>query len=153
MAKKFRNKYRIDSARWQNWDYGWDGAYFLTICTKNRRHYFGAVVDGKMQLSHAGIIADVFWNEIKNHAENIHLGAYQIMPNHVHGILILDGNKKQWEPDRKENTANESDSSPVQKGNTSSQNQQPGKTPGQSRFQNQGKNTILSIAISAWSIF
>ena len=43
-----------------------------------------------MQLSHIGILADVFWYEIKNHAKNIELGEFVVMPNHVHGILILN---------------------------------------------------------------
>ena len=41
--KKFQNKYRIPSAQLQNWDYGENGAYFITICTKNMVHYFGDV--------------------------------------------------------------------------------------------------------------
>lgn len=51
--------------RWQHWAYGWagspgDAAYFITICTKDRVHYFGEVVDGKMQLSPIGQLADTF---------------------------------------------------------------------------------------------
>ncbi|HEV7347003.1 transposase [Telluribacter sp.] len=94
MEEKFRNKYRIASARWQQWDYGWDAAYFVTICTKDRAPFFGNVVNGKMVLSPAGVIADVFWHEIKNHARNIELGEFVVMPNHVHGILILNGNDR-----------------------------------------------------------
>ena len=45
MDDKFQNKYRIPSARLQNWDYASDGAYFITICTKNREHYFGEIVE------------------------------------------------------------------------------------------------------------
>lgn len=45
-----------------------------------------------MKLSHVGIIADILWNEIKTHAKNIELGEYVVMPNHVHGILVLNGN-------------------------------------------------------------
>ncbi len=87
---KFQNKYRIPSARLQNWDYRWGGAYFITICTKNREHYFGEISDGTIKLSSAGILADVFWHEIKNHAKNVVLGEFVVMPNHIHGILILD---------------------------------------------------------------
>lgn len=101
--EKYKNKYRIASARAQWWDYGWAGAYFITICTKNREHHFGEIVNGKMQLSHCGILADIFWHEIKNHAINaaetetghapsVQLGAFVVMPNHIHGILILNGN-------------------------------------------------------------
>ncbi|WP_229598209.1 transposase [Runella aurantiaca] len=90
MREKFQNKYRIASARASWWDYGWNGAYFITICTKNREHFFGKIVDSKMQLSSIGVLADVFWHEIKNHAKNVELGAFVVMSIHIHGILILD---------------------------------------------------------------
>jgi len=93
--KKFRDKYRIPSARAQWWDYGKDGAYLITIFTKNKECYFGNVVDAKMQLSHIGLLADVFWHEITNHAKNIRLDTFQVMPNHIHGILILNGNERE----------------------------------------------------------
>ena len=44
MAEKFRNKYRIKTSRLQNWEYGWNAAYFVTICTDNREYYFGDVI-------------------------------------------------------------------------------------------------------------
>lgn len=88
---KFLDRYRIGSARLQKWDYRWKGAYFITICTQGRECYFGDVVDGKMKLSGIGIIADILWYEIKNHTQNVDLGVFVVMPNHVHGILILNG--------------------------------------------------------------
>ncbi len=88
--EKYKNKYRIPSARLQNWDYRWSGAYFITICTKDRKHYFGKINNEKMQLSHIGILADVLLYEIKNHSINIEIGEYVVMPNHVHLILILN---------------------------------------------------------------
>lgn len=120
MAEKFQNKYRIASTRLQNWDYGWDGSYFVTICTKNREHSFGKVVNGIMHLSHVGIIADVLWYEIKNHARNIELGEFQVMPNHIHGIIIINS------------------------GHALSLQYQPGSI-GRNRFQNQCQNTLSSI--------
>ena len=134
--KKFRDKYRIPSARAQWWDYGNDGAYLITICTKNRECYFGNVVDAKMQLSHIGLLADVFWHEIKNHAKNVRLDAFQVMPNHIHGVLILNGNERETDNSSVETTHALSlppDSLP----------QPP--SPGQKRFQHQGSNTISSI--------
>ncbi len=89
--EKFRDKYRIGSARLQKWDYRKDASYFITICTKNREHFFGEIENGKMQLSGAGIVANIFWHEIINHSKNIQLGQFVVMPNHIHGILILDG--------------------------------------------------------------
>ena len=92
--KKFQNKYRIPSARAQWWDYGNDGAYFITICTAHRECYFGEVVNGEMKLSHVGVLADVFIHEIKQHIKNAVVEEYVIMPNHVHFILVLDGKDK-----------------------------------------------------------
>lgn len=87
-------KYRSTSLRAPWWDYGADGAYFITICTKDRNHFFGEILDGKMQLSPTGILADVFWHEISHHAKNVELGAFVVMPNHIHGILILNGDRR-----------------------------------------------------------
>jgi putative transposase len=92
MAELFNNKYRIQSARCPNWNYGSNSAYFVTICTQNHEKYFGEIINQKMQLSHTGVIADILWYEIKNHAKNVELDAFVVMPNHVHGILILNGN-------------------------------------------------------------
>jgi len=130
--EKYRNKYRIPSARLQTWDYRWAGAYFITICTQNREHYFGSITNSEMQLSGAGILADVFWHEIKNHSKNVELGNFVVMPNHVHGILILIGD--------------------VDTGHAlylppqpPPQPPPPPKTIGQQRFQNVGKNSVSSI--------
>ncbi|MBK8699238.1 MAG: transposase [Saprospiraceae bacterium] len=87
---KYKNKYRIPSDRLQTWDYGNNGSYFITICTKNREHFFGAIGDGDMQLNDIGIIAEQYWIEISNHFPFIKLGNFVVMPNHVHGILIID---------------------------------------------------------------
>ena len=127
MNNKFKNKYRIQSIRLQNWDYGWNGLYFVTICTKNRKCFFGDIVDGKMNLSRIGIIADILWYEIKNHAQNIELDEFTVMPNHIHEILILNGNV-------------ETRHALSLQSQSQSQN-----TIGQKRFQNQGKNTVSSI--------
>lgn len=88
--EKYQNKYRIESTRAQWWDYGWNGAYFITICTANRKHYFGKIIDGTVHLSQVGVIADILWHEIPNHASFVKLGDFVVMPNHIHGILILD---------------------------------------------------------------
>jgi len=89
---KFQNKYRIGSARLKKWDYRNDAAYFITICTQGRECFFEGITDGKMNLSAIGIIADVLWYEITNHTKNVELGSFVVMPNHIHGILILNGN-------------------------------------------------------------
>lgn len=85
----FQNKYRIESARMKNWDYRNAGAYFITICTKDRLCHFGKIQNGEMQLSDVGKLAEKYWMEIPDHFKNVRLGAFVVMPNHVHGVLIL----------------------------------------------------------------
>ena len=89
MSTYYKNRFRNESIRLQNWDYRWDSSYFITICTK--KNYFGKIKNGKMILSHVGVLADVYWNEIKHHAQNIQLGSFVVMPNHIHGIITLNG--------------------------------------------------------------
>ncbi len=60
---KYRNKYRIDSTRLKNWDYKQEGIYFITICTKNREHFFGHINNGKMILSDMGKIVELEWEK------------------------------------------------------------------------------------------
>jgi len=90
MKKKYQNKYRIESTRLQNWDYGWNAAYFVTICTANMAWYFGNVVDDKMDFSEIGEMANECWLEIPEHFPFVKLDVHQVMPNHVHGIIIID---------------------------------------------------------------
>ena len=86
---KFRNTYRIESARRPGWDYRTPGAYFITICTHQRYHFFGTCTDGAMTLSPIGEIIHRFWYDIPQYSANVELGAFVVMPNHIHGILIL----------------------------------------------------------------
>jgi putative transposase len=94
MSDKFQDIYRIPSARAVWWDYRNDAAYFVTICTAGREHYFGEIVETapkqKMQLSEIGQIAHQHWMEIPEHFPFIKLDAFVVMPNHVHGILVID---------------------------------------------------------------
>lgn len=151
MSEKFQNKYKIASARLQNWNYANAGIYFITICTKDRQHYFGEIKNAKMILSNAGVIADLIWYEIKNHAKNIELGEFVVMPNHIHAILILNENEMVDESanamanveTRHALSLQQSPQSP--QSSHSSPQSETEKTIGQKRFQNQGKNSISSI--------
>ena len=111
MGKK-RGKYRPETARLRSWDYGWNGVYFVTICTHKRQYFFGEIVFPEaddfsttpeiqnfvshrsdkniMQLSEIGKIAKSCWMEIPEHFPFVKLGEFVIMPNHVHGIVIID---------------------------------------------------------------
>ena len=87
---KFKHKYRTTSARLKYYDYSSNGGYFITICTKNCTHYFGSMDDGKIQLTEIGIQADKCWQEIPSHFPFVVQDIYIIMPNHIHGIIIID---------------------------------------------------------------
>ncbi len=95
MGDKFKNKYRIASARAQWWDYGWKGAYFITICTHKRGHFFGNIVEMRFiaspfTSSPLGQMAETIWHEIPIQFPYAALGDFVVMPSHIHGILILD---------------------------------------------------------------
>ena len=89
MSEKFLNKYRVDSARAQWHDYD-GGAYFITICAKNHRHYFGEIDGEQIRLSEIGILVNQFWQDIPIHYHQIGLGSFVVMPNHLHGILFIN---------------------------------------------------------------
>lgn len=92
MAEKFHGKYRIPSNRHKNWDYRNNGYYFITICTQNRKHFFGKIVDGKMELNKIGEIVHTQWYASEKIRQNIFLDEFVIMPNHIHGIVVIDNN-------------------------------------------------------------
>jgi putative transposase len=77
------------SIRLPAYDYSAPGAYFITIVTHGRICLFGDVINGQMRLSDRGLIAEDCWRDIPDHFPHIELGAFVVMPNHIHGILIL----------------------------------------------------------------
>lgn len=83
------------SIRLKGYDYAQEGLYFITICCFENKHLFGRIVDGVMVLNKAGEIAEKCWLEIPEHFKNVVLHAFVIMPNHVHGILEIEGAKKE----------------------------------------------------------
>jgi len=66
------------------------GAYFVTIVTHGRQCLFGKIVDGEMRLNECGEITKQFWMEIPKHYPHVSLDEFVIMPNHVHGIIVLN---------------------------------------------------------------
>ena len=77
------------SIRLSGYDYSQAAAYFITICAINRECIFGEIVNGKMILNDFGQIAHDEWLKTSEIRPNIMLDAFVIMPNHVHGIIII----------------------------------------------------------------
>ncbi|MCS6804883.1 MAG: transposase [Blastocatellia bacterium] len=77
------------SIRLKGYDYAQPGAYFITICTHDRACLFGDVVDGKMRLNAMGQMVQQCWQEIPCHFPHVELDAFVVMPNHIHGILVI----------------------------------------------------------------
>ena len=87
----FKNKYRIETTRLRGWDYTSAGWYFVTICTRHRQPFFGRVENGDMCLSPVGEIGCEYWQAIPQHTTgNVELDAFVVMPNHVHGIIVIN---------------------------------------------------------------
>ncbi|GHT22056.1 hypothetical protein AGMMS4957_11780 [Bacteroidia bacterium] len=90
--EKFQNKYRLKSARAEWHDYG-DGAYFVTVCTKLREHFFGEINDGQMQLSPIGEYLFENSQNVARHYPYAEIPLFVVMPNHWHAIIFIDGDK------------------------------------------------------------
>ena len=86
----YKNKYRIESTRLDVWDYSKYGYYFVTICTKDKRSFFGRVIDENISLNNIGEKVKEIWLEIKNHFTDVELDEFVIMPNHFHGIIFIN---------------------------------------------------------------
>ena len=85
----FRNQYRVDSARLKGWDYSRAGGYFITICTDKRQSHFGHIADGQMRLSPIGDIVAAEWQRTAELRSHVILDAWVVMPNHLHGIIVI----------------------------------------------------------------
>jgi REP element-mobilizing transposase RayT len=73
----------------QGYDYSQAGAYFVTVCTRNREYLFGEIVNGEMRLNDAGRVVESAWDGLPGHYAPVELDAMVIMPNHFHGIIVL----------------------------------------------------------------
>lgn len=86
MQKEYNRKLN----RLKGYDYSQDGYYFVTICTKNRIEIFGQVNNGEMILNGNGNIVYRHWLDLPNHFWNCQLDEFVVMPNHLHGIVIIN---------------------------------------------------------------
>jgi REP element-mobilizing transposase RayT len=95
-SQYYRNRYRIDSTRLRNWNYNWNGQYFLTIVTQHRECNLGKIRNEEIILSDFGKIVDKEWLESFEIRKELFLDEYIIMPNHLHAIVILRNSKSKY---------------------------------------------------------
>ncbi|ATA73889.1 MULTISPECIES: transposase [Capnocytophaga] len=89
MKKYNSDIHKRRSIRLKGYDYSREGLYFITICCQNREHYFGEIVDGKMQLNEIGKIAYNEWINTETIRKNVVLHSFVVMPNHFHAIIEI----------------------------------------------------------------
>ena len=88
----FKDKYRVESIRLLGYDYSQPGAYFITIVTHNRQCSFGNIIDDEMMLNEFGVLVQNEWLKTGIIRPNINIDAFVVMPNHLHGIIIITDN-------------------------------------------------------------
>lgn len=87
-------KYHRRSIRLPGYDYSRTGAYFVTFCTKQRESLLGRVIDAQMIMNAAGQALCQIWESLPERFPQVSLDAFVVMPNHVHGILIIDSSNE-----------------------------------------------------------
>jgi len=87
-------KHHRRSIRLKGYDYAQPGAYFVTICVQNRECALGEVVDGEVRLNEWGQAVEAEWQALPGRFPYVELDAFVVMPNHVHGIMMMvDGDR------------------------------------------------------------
>ena len=89
MTRYYKGKYRTESTRLSGWDYRSAAHYFITICTKGHRYCLARILDGVAYVSPLGLIVAEEWWRTPYIRSYVALDAYQVMPNHFHGILVI----------------------------------------------------------------
>jgi REP element-mobilizing transposase RayT len=84
------NIHHRKTIRLKEYDYSQPGEYFVTICTKDKECVFGSIMNGKLDLNEKERVVDRCWKGIPEHFSCVSLGEYVIMPNHFHGIIIIN---------------------------------------------------------------
>ena len=96
----FNGRFRVESIRLPWWDYAAEGWYFITLCTKGRKCFFGEVVDDGVRLSGIGEIVAEEWEKTEEIRSGITLDEFVIMPNHLHGIIVIGSVNGKETPER-----------------------------------------------------
>ncbi|MFQ5686668.1 MAG: transposase, partial [Candidatus Scalindua sp.] len=74
----------------KGYDYSQQGMYFVTVCTNNHHFLFGHITEERMILNNAGRFANKCWLETPEHFPHVALDEFIVMPNHIHGIIIIN---------------------------------------------------------------
>lgn len=90
LKRKFIHKLQRKPLRLREYDYSQSGYYFITICTQNRACLFGKIINDEMNLNEQGKIAQEEWHKTAMIRKNITLDVFIVMPNHIHGIIVID---------------------------------------------------------------
>ena len=85
----FEKEHQRRSVRLQNYPYAERGFFFITICTHEKKCVLGRITNYEIALSEVGRIVDGYWRDIPQHFPNVKLDQFTIMPNHLHGIIII----------------------------------------------------------------
>ena len=89
MSEENKLKRKSPRATFHNYS---NGDYYVTICTKNKKHYFGDIKDGEMYLNLIGEYCKLQMEKIATHYPYATIPLYVIMPNHIHAIICIDSN-------------------------------------------------------------
>ena len=87
-------KHHRQSIRLRQYDYSWPGAYFVTLCVREKDCVLGEIIDGEMRLSQWGRIVHEFWDAIPDHFPNVSVDGRVTMPNHGHAIINIDHDRR-----------------------------------------------------------
>ena len=80
--------------RLPGFDYAQEGSYFVTICSAGRQRFFGDVVDGQVRLNEFGQVAARSWEWLARHFPHVELDEWVLMPNHLHGIIVITDDRR-----------------------------------------------------------
>jgi putative transposase len=102
--ERFKDIYRIPSARAQWWDYSRNGIYFITICTSGHDLYFGQILNELMILSNIGELVREEWGKSFKIRKELFCDSFVIMPNHIHAILRIDNQDTTFQSSKNKTT-------------------------------------------------
>jgi REP element-mobilizing transposase RayT len=89
MTEQAPEQFGRRSIRLKGYDYSQAGGYYVTIVTQLRESFFGKICGGEMIFNDAGRMVNIEWGSLQERFPNIETDVFQVMPNHLHGIIII----------------------------------------------------------------